>query len=125
MRDGLRFLIERGLDRSAKIRRSWAPETPRVFRYEELLDDEVGTFRRMFRAAGLAVRDDRLERAVRAHSFAARSGRRPGEEGVRSHFRKGVAGDWRRYLDGDLKDLFKLKYADLLIATGYEQDGDW
>jgi len=39
--------------------------------------------------------------------------------------RKGIAGDWRNYLRGSLKEAFKERYGDLLVTTGYEKDLNW
>jgi hypothetical protein len=52
-------------------------------------------------------------------------GRERGQENVKSHERKGIAGDWRNYFDDQVKDVFKARYGDLLIATGYERDSEW
>ena len=48
-----------------------------------------------------------------------------GVEDIMSHHRKGVAGDWRNYLRGDLLAEFKEFYDDVLIETGYEPNNDW
>ena len=44
---------------------------------------------------------------------------------VQSHFRKGVAGDWKNYFDDKVKSVFKDAYGHILVATGYESDMDW
>ena len=52
-------------------------------------------------------------------------GRKQGEEDVKSHYRKGVAGDWVNYFDEKHRRAFKEKYNDLLIKLGYETTSDW
>ena len=52
-------------------------------------------------------------------------GRRRGQEDVRSHERKGVAGDWRRHFTDRVTRAFKERFGDLLVATGYEKDLHW
>jgi len=53
------------------------------------------------------------------------SGRKPGEEDVKSHYRKGVAGDWENHFNEEHKRFFKDNFNDLLIKLGYESDGNW
>jgi hypothetical protein len=51
--------------------------------------------------------------------------RNPGEEDSKSHYRKGLAGDWVNHFNPDHKKYFKEKYNDLLINLGYEKNADW
>ena len=53
------------------------------------------------------------------------AGRKEGEEDVTSHYRKGVAGDWRNHFTQAHVDEFKTRYGDLLVRLGYEQSADW
>lgn len=67
-----------------------------------------------------------LERIVEKNSFAKKSGGRSvGEEDVRSHFRKGVSGDWRNHFDPVHIEYFKKHYNDLLLKLRYEDSPDW
>ncbi|MDJ0660402.1 MAG: sulfotransferase domain-containing protein [Crocosphaera sp.] len=52
-------------------------------------------------------------------------GRTIGEEDVKSHYRKGVAGDWKNHFNEDHINFFKDKYGQLLINLGYEKDENW
>lgn len=52
-------------------------------------------------------------------------GRRQGDEDIRSHFRKGVSGDWKNYFTTEHRKFFKEKYNDLLVKLGYEKDDKW
>ncbi|MGK7955891.1 MAG: sulfotransferase domain-containing protein [Crocosphaera sp.] len=52
-------------------------------------------------------------------------GRNVGEEDVKSHYRKGVAGDWKNHFNDEHIKLFKNKYGRLLIKLGYEKDENW
>jgi hypothetical protein len=52
-------------------------------------------------------------------------GRKKGQENVKSHYRKGQAGDWRNHFNAAHVAAFKEKYNDLLIQTGYESDANW
>ncbi len=52
-------------------------------------------------------------------------GRELSEEDKKSHYRKGVIGDWKNHFKESHKIFFKEKYGDLLIKLGYEKDNDW
>ena len=52
-------------------------------------------------------------------------GRKKGEENIKSHYRKGVHGDWKNHFEAEHISYFKAHYNDLLIQLGYEKDGDW
>ncbi len=52
-------------------------------------------------------------------------GRNRGQENFNSHYRKGISGDWKHYITGNLKEMFKTQYGNLLIQLGYERDNSW
>jgi len=52
-------------------------------------------------------------------------GRQRGVEDLGAHERKGVPGDWKNIFTDKLRSMFKNKYGQLLINTGYERDLDW
>ncbi len=63
---------------------------------------------------------------VYKHEFSKLAGgRNLGEEDVKSHYRKGVPGDWKNHLKEEHIKLFKEKYNDLLIKLGYESTPNW
>lgn len=66
-----------------------------------------------------------LRKAIDAQSFQKLAGRKRGQEDPKSHYRKGVAGDWVNYLTGANKELFKERWGQLLIDLGYEKDLSW
>ena len=51
--------------------------------------------------------------------------RRPGEEDSKSHYRKGLSGDWVNHFKPDHKKYFKENYNDLLLRLGYEKNINW
>jgi hypothetical protein len=64
--------------------------------------------------------------AIFADSFKNLSkGRDAGSEKVTSHYRKGIAGDWKNHFTEKHKQLFKDRYGDLLVKLGYENSNDW
>lgn len=52
-------------------------------------------------------------------------GRKKGDEDVKSHYRKGIAGDWVNHFNKDHTQFFKENYNDLLIKLGYEKTPNW
>ncbi len=125
MEDGLRFLIKDKLVAIARIQRTWIESSIPVFRYEELLTDELNTFKKIFSHCEIDLPEDDIEALVQQHSFERRSGRKPGEEDVKSHYRKAIVGDWKNYFSDSIKHLFKEKFGLVLINTGYEEDFSW
>ncbi len=64
--------------------------------------------------------------SVRRNAFEKKAGgRRPGSEDVRSHYRKGVLGDWVNHFTARHRQVFKDRYGDLLVRLGYESGFDW
>lgn len=118
-----------------------------VFRFLDLLDEEsLGVGKRMlglicqglralearsrgrlsFPLAPERLPAERLLGIVWENDFTRKAeGRRPGQEDRQSHYRKGVAGDWRNHFQAEHIAYFKSHYNDVLLKLGYEQDADW
>ena len=63
---------------------------------------------------------------IHRNRFAAKSGGRlPGAEDQGSHYRKGVAGDWRNHFTKKIENEFKMRHGNLLVKLGYEDNLDW
>jgi hypothetical protein len=97
---------------------------PRVLdvRYEDLVANEFGVFRQITSELEIEIADEALRAITDACSFRALSGRKRGRENRQSHFRKGVAGDWKNYFgsDGPLKQAVYDKLEGLIVRLGYE-----
>jgi hypothetical protein len=52
-------------------------------------------------------------------------GRALGVEDRQSHYRKGVAGDWRNHFRPAHKQFFKDTFGDIVVRLGYEETDDW
>lgn len=77
------------------------------------------------RHAGL-VGSNELEEIIEANSFKRLAGdRKKGSEDTASHYRKGVAGDWKNHFNDSHKAAFKDRFGDILVKLGYETTNDW
>lgn len=123
--DGLLLLMEKRLHVSAEIQKTWIDSGHLLVRYEDLIRDEHAFFEKIISYCGIGVADEALTAAIDLHSFESRAGRKPGEEDVNSHHRKGISGDWRNYFDDQVKSVFKEKFGRVLVETGYEDSFDW
>lgn len=110
--------------RSWAGRKSTASEYPAT--YERLIADEYGQFGAMFDFLGWSIPQDVLREVVDSLAFRRRSGGRDqGELNIFSHYRRGVAGDWKNYFDRRLGWLFEVACPRLLIELGYETSESW
>lgn len=124
-KEGLLWLLENRFRLISQIHRTWLGGDDLFIKYEDLLEDEYAAFERIAGYCDIAVPRDRLHKVVKSISFERVSGRGRGEEDHRSHFRKGVSGDWRAHFDDAIKARFKTIFGDLIIQGGYERNDDW
>jgi hypothetical protein len=124
-REGMTLIMEDHMRALIDIQRNWIDSGARIFRYEDLLQDQIGVFGQIFAHCGIELSPRRVRMIVRRHSFRLRTFWRFGRENIKSHFRKGIAGDWRNHFDDELKDRFKKLYGDALIRAGYEKNLEW
>jgi lipopolysaccharide transport system ATP-binding protein len=127
-KEGLELAMSSGMvTNSAAIQRSWAQAGEPLVRYEDLLEKDSEILERiLIDDCGLQVDRPTLRTAIKRYRFSAMTGGRGrGQEDFLAHQRKGVAGEWRHYLRGSLKEAFKSEWGELLIVTGYESDLDW
>jgi lipopolysaccharide transport system ATP-binding protein len=124
---GLGYLMEYSLGDSALIQRSWLEAGERFYKFEDFLKDAPGLLEQVLRDNwGLAVDRSLIDEVAARHSFKKLSrGRQVGQEDVKSHYRKGIAGDWRSHFTPKLTARFKHLYNDLLVGAGYERDANW
>jgi len=66
-----------------------------------------------------------LKRILDKHVFEKKAKRIKGVEDAKSHYRKGIAGDWKNYFTPKLKEAFKKKWGKLLMQLKYAKDLDW
>jgi len=131
--DGLIYLMEHGFYISAEIQRSWLHNSTNdsgwpgalLIRYEDLVKDDLEGIQKIVSFCRLDISEDRLKSVVEKNSFEKRTGRKPGDEDIFSHQRKGLVGDWRHYFDRQVARQFISKFGHILIETGYEKDYNW
>jgi lipopolysaccharide transport system ATP-binding protein len=125
--DGLLYLFASFADRIAGIQRSWLEAGVECLRLEDFMADPAGQVHSLFHGTlNVAVDHSRVRELTERHSFEKLSGgRRAGQEDTRSHYRKGVQGDWQLHFTPRVKDRFKRAYNDVLVRAGYERDDSW
>ncbi len=102
------------------------PERSLVFRYEDLLADDLGCLRQMAALFELPGDEDELRQIAERNSFKAMSGgRERGQESGSSFQRKGEAGDWKNHFTPEITGAYRRVLGDFLIEFGYERSHDW
>lgn len=113
------------LVRCATIQSSWLGSDILIIKYEELISDEYKIFDKIIRYCQIDIDRQLLHDVIRANSFKSLTGRKPGEEDINSHLRKGIAGDWHNHFSKRIKDEFKQRFGHILIQAGYEENFNW
>src|SRR5918996_430534 len=106
---------------------SWvdAPRTdPNVLlvRFEDLIGlASENVFEELFRHCDIRMPRKQLCKLLTKYSFRALSGRPPGQEDIKHHYRKGIIGDWRNHLSDTLATRFKEVAGTLVSRLGYAE----
>jgi lipopolysaccharide transport system ATP-binding protein len=125
--EGLLWGVNQLVPTNAHIQTSWIHAGKPFIRYEDLLLRDTKILKRtLIDRCGLPVARAKLRTVVEQCRFEHLSGgRKPGEEDVTSHQRKGIIGDWRNHFTPRIKRAFKDRFGQLLIDAGYERNCDW
>lgn len=93
-----------------------------VLRFEDLVGPrQVEVFEALLAHCDIAMPSGVVRELLDDYTFAVISGgRRSGEEDRWSHYRKGVAGDWRNHLTAGHLGKFRSLTGDLVTLAGYE-----
>ncbi len=127
-KEGLKYIIDKIAEFGTfEAQLSWveAPPDPhvRIFRYEDLAADNAAFLARLLDWLEIHLRPDEFEGLARRNSFERLShGRKQGEEATRSHYRKGVAGDWKNHFDAEIAAHFRAVTGDLVERLGYAEE---
>lgn len=110
-----------------ELQLSWIQSETPLFRYRDLLVDDLNTFRTIFNdICELHIPEDRLQAIVEQNRFQVLSGgRSQGNADALNHYRNGMCGDWVHHFNSEHVRVFKERLNDYLIATGYEKDRHW
>lgn len=127
MDDGMIYLMDEWLSGCARIQLSWLEAGEKLIRYEHILDHDINILEPLLLdECQLPVSRERFREVVMESRFERVTlGRSRGDEDISAHERKGISGDWRNYFAETVKKAFKVRYGELLIATGYEQNSNW
>jgi len=132
--EGLRYFIEAIPSRHQPLYFSminWLKSTDNpaviICKYEDLIgNDQLNSFKVIFRHCGIDISDSELAKLLKNHSFEhLAKGRKQGTENQLSHYRKGIVGDWKNYFTNDNKKLFKRLAGQMLIDLRYERNNNW
>jgi hypothetical protein len=104
--------------------RSWMQsareQNIQLFRYEDLANDNFGFLKQLLEYLEVTLSDQELIDLYNRHKFENKAkGRAQGEENINSHYRKGLAGDWKNYFDDALTAHFSYITGDLVERLGY------
>jgi hypothetical protein len=122
---GLLMLMDEWLPSSVRIQKSWLNSGEKFIRYEDLLKEDSKILEEiLIRHCEIQLSPERLEQIIVQNRFENVSGgRKPGEENLMAHERKGIAGDWRNYFTPLVTNEFNTRYGDILVAAGYDLTG--
>jgi lipopolysaccharide transport system ATP-binding protein len=123
---GLIYLMESDeFSDYSRIQLSWMndPETL-VIKFEDLIEN-FDLFEKVIEHCEIDVSKENVQRAFQNNSFENLAGRARGVEDQDSHFRKGIAGDWKGYFSDPVKKVFIKNFGKTLIQTGYEKNENW
>lgn len=102
-------------------------ESVMLVRYEDLISPAgPGVFTELFNHIQVDIKKRQLEKLLTKYSFSKLSGgRKPGEENIKNHYRKGISGDWKNYFKPVHNAAFKDATGRLLLELDYEKEPDW
>ena len=118
--EGLLFELEHSAARTIAAMLAWDYHAPNFLplTYESFMADYEGTFARAF--AFLELEVERCLALARPFSFAAVTGRQPGEIDPSSHLRSGKPGQWHEHFTPDLLAAFAGRFPDALERLHYD-----
>ncbi len=92
----------------------------KIFRFEDLTGKEQFDYFKMLMVyCRITISDTDLQQVLSDLSFQKLSGRNQGQENLQSHYRKGMAGDWKNHFDTFLENYFIEKSENLVEKMGY------
>lgn len=93
----------------------------KIFRYEEFAEDNFTFLKKLFEFLRINMPQEKVDVLYEKNTFSRiTGGRELGEEDEKSHYRKGVSGDWKNYFEPPIMDYFRQVTGDLLEVLQYE-----
>lgn len=119
LHEGMKYFCDAALD--------WINEPSVVIlRYEEFMRNPSSCLKEAIGKSGVEIDESKAKTVANRLNFSAFSdGRKRGEENVKSHFRKGIEGDYVNYFNGLNKAICKKRIGQHLIKLGYEKNLLW
>lgn len=124
--DGLRWLMDesrfflRIIDELGR----WNFEDPRFHEttFERLTAEPEREFAEALDVLELSLPPEHLGEILADNRFGRlqRAWAEDHPEATANHYRKGVAGEWREHLTGEILELFRERHGELLVELGYE-----
>lgn len=130
-RPGLRGVVE-----ANELTDSWHCEDEDCslwMKYEEVRQSPEASLRKVLNYLEIQAKAQLVQTIIQRNRFERltigkrfwKNGRTPGQADPKSHFRKGIIGDWRNYFKEEHKQRFKELAGASLINLGYESDNLW
>lgn len=117
--EGMRYFCDMALEWLAE------PSVAKI-RYEDFVLEPFSCLKASLQEVGVEINETRLREVAAKLNFSIFSnGRERGHEDVKSHFRKGISGDYVNYFNGLHKAICKHRIGHHLIDLGYEKDLLW
>jgi hypothetical protein len=113
---GLLYLMQSSFCAYARVQRTWRAAGAKFYHLEDCMADAPTMLGTMLEEGwGVRLSPDLLKEVADRHSFARLSGgRAPGQEDLTSHYRKGLAGDWKSHFTPAVSERFEALFGDLL-----------
>ena len=125
--DGLKYITNRLLEFGYfDVQKSWINATQEqenvaIFRYEDLVSSNNSFLKKLLNYLQIKIPQAEFIALCDRHKFETiTKGRVQGEENINSHYRKGIAGDWKNYFDSSTLDHFYQVTKDLVEVLGYQ-----
>jgi hypothetical protein len=126
LQSGLKYIIDKLEEYgSFEAQRSWlaasANSEVQIFHYEDLARDNRAFLRKLLDYLQVPLPSGAFDALYNRHNFSRLArGREQGKQDIHSHYRKGVAGDWRNYFDEEVTRHFRRVTGGTLERLGYE-----
>ncbi len=104
----------------------WLGKGLPTVRYEDLLVKPLPVLDNLLTSTfEMSVKQETIKDVLDSHSFEKETMRKPGQEKIGNHLRKGISGDWKTKFRMEARQVFDHYAGDTLIELGYEPDRSW